>query len=291
MNTQFLNYLRCPACHGKMSRLRGALVCGACNKRWNIQSGIPILVDLSVLPEHLSKQVAYFEKEDQSRAVWRLEQWQERYVENFLSWGKPKQKGLIMDNAAGSGYMTVELARRGFRIIATDLTVAELIKLKHVVTSLGLDENVLLVCCDSQKLPLAASVADGLVANAILEHLPDEKQAVAEITRVVKPKAPVMVAMPIAYHLLLPFLWLPNWIHDLRIGHLRRYTRQSILEAFTHFTEVRTYYTGHLLKVVCLFLYVVTKRSRWNALGERLDRVFETVPYGANNVVSVLKKR
>lgn len=274
-----------------MSRDPRALVCRFCKKNYATRSGIPILVDLATLPEHLRGQVAYFEKEDESRSTWQLEPWQERYVQNFLASGKPKAGGLIVDNATGSGYMTIELARRGFRVIATDLTFRELVRLRNHLIDQGLASNVLLVCCDSQNLPFADGIADGLTANAILEHLPDEYGATQEISRVLKRGAPLMVAMPIAYHLFLPILWLPNWIHDQRIGHLRRYTRKKILTTFGHFSEIRTYYTGHLLKVICIFLYLVTKKSWWSALGERLDRAFESVPYGASNVVSILRKR
>lgn len=248
-------------------------------------------MDFSKIPEHLQRQIRYFEHEDEGRGDWVLEPWQARYVKNFLEIGKPKPGGLIIDDAGGSGYMTIELARRGFRVIATDLTWKELIKLKRNLKKQCLEHNVALVCCDSQALPIASGVADGLVANAILEHLPDEKCAVDEVRRVLKRGAAVMVAMPLAYHLLLPILWLPNWIHDQRIGHLRRYTRKRILDAFGHFGEVRTYYTGHLLKVVCLFLYVVTKNTLWNRIGERLDQAFQTIPYGASNVVSIVRKK
>lgn len=248
-------------------------------------------MNLKSLPKQLRGQIEYFEKEDEKRTDYRLEPWQERYVGNFLSYGKPKADGMIVDDAAGSGYMTIELARRGFRVIATDLTLKELVKLKNNVKHLGLEKNVLLVCCDSQRLPLESGIADGLVANAILEHLPREKQAIGEIGRVVKKGAPVMVAMPLAYRYLWPFLWPVNLWHDWRIGHLRRYTRERILDAFGQFYEIRTYYTGHFLKVFCLLMYLVTKWSWWNWLGERLDRAFQTVPYGANNIVSILKKK
>lgn len=285
------NHLCCPICKKSLAKKGDSLSCGSCKRSYEIRSGIPILVDLSKIPAHLRRQIQYFDHEDEVRGDWTLEPWQARYVRKFLDVGKPKPGGLIIDNATGSGYMAIELARRGFRVIATDLTLTELVKLKNNLKNLGLTKHVLLVCTNSESMPIKSVIADGLVANAILEHLPQEKQAISEIARVVKREAPVMVAMPLAYHLLLPFLWLPNWIHDKRIGHLRRYTRKRILNSFGQFDEIRTYYTGHLLKVFCLFMYLVTKRSWWNLVGERLDKAFELFPYGANNIVSILKKK
>lgn len=290
-NNGLFTYLCCPVCKGKLIDRKRTLYCSACPHTYAIKQGIPILINLNKLPTHLQKQIDYFEKEDQNRTTYQLESWQQRYIDNFLRFGKPKEKGIVIDNATGSGYMAIELARKGFRVIATDLTLVELIKLQKVVTEQKLESNILLVCCTSETLPIATSSADGLVANAILEHLPNEKEAIAQIHRVVKKDAPVMVAMPLAYHLLLPILWVPNWVHDKRIGHLRRYTRKRILDAFGNFREVRTYYTGHLPKVICIFLYLVTKHIWWNTLGEQLDKHFQLIPYGASNIVAILRKK
>lgn len=284
------NYLCCPACKKNLAKKGDSLSCGSCRMDYEIRSGIPILVDLASLPKHLLGQIEYFQKEDEQRSDYRLEPWQRRYIDNFLRYGKPKPGGLVIDNATGSGYMTVELARRGFRVVATDLTFKELVKLKNNLNDLRLAKNVFLICCDSQRLPIGSGIADGLVANAILEHLPDESRAIEEIARVVKSGSPVMVAMPIAYHLLLLLLWLPNIIHDRRIGHLRRYDRQSIIRKFRGFKEIKTYYTGHVVKIFCLFLLLITKMKFWEAWGEKADMTFEHIPYGGSNIVSILKK-
>lgn len=264
--------------------------CTKCHQGYEIREGIPILVDLQHLPSHLQKQVEYFEEEDASRPHFELAPWQKRYVANFLKYSQPKIGSLIVDNATGSGYMAVELARRGFKVIAIDLTLKELLKLKQVLQQFNLTKNVSLICASSEDLPLKSGIADGLVANAILEHLPREAQAIKEIGRVVKKDAPVMIAVPLAYRYLWPFLWPVNWWHDRRIGHLRRYSRREILAKFKGYHEVYTYYTGHLLKILCLGLYLLTRQNFWNKLGEWFDEKLESQRYGASNVVTVLKK-
>ncbi len=290
MNKSLYDYICCPSCKSELKKSVLTVVCRLCKRSYEIRSGIPILVDFSKIPEHLQRQIQYFEHEDEARGDWTLEPWQARYVRKFLDIGKPKRGGLIIDNATGSGYMTIELAKRGYRVIATDLTLKELVKLKRAINKLGLSRKVLLVCVNSEMLPIKSAVADGLVANAILEHLPNEKAAINEITRVIKKGAPVMVAMPLSYYLLLPFLWFPNVIHDRGIGHLRRYDRESIIRKFRRFREIKTYYTGHVIKVFCLFLSLFTKMKFWEILGEKWDIKFEHIPYGGSNIVSILKK-
>lgn len=253
--------------------------------------GIPILINFNTLPIHLQKQIEYFEKEDQGRPTYELEPWQKRYIDNFLNYAKPKEYGIIVDNATGSGYMAIELAKKGFRVIATDLTLAELIKLQHIVTKLKLESNVLLLCCTSEALPIKSRSVNGLVANAILEHLPKEQEAIAEIARVVKNGAPVMVAMPIDLLYVWPFLWSVNIAHDRKIGHLRRYTRSQILKKFSKFSEITTYYTGSFMKIICIIMKIMTKDARWARIGEQLDERFRSTAYGSSNVVSIIRKR
>lgn len=282
MNHPLLRYLCCPACKKTLKHTRTRFTCHACNTVFPVRYGIPILVDLANLHEHLRGQVEYFEKEDATRRTYTLEAWQKRYVNNFLK-ARPKTRGHIVDCATGSGYMAIELAKRGFRVIATDLTLAELIKLKANIQKFKITDRVLLVCANSEELPIRTYSADGLIANAILEHLPREEKAVSEITRVLKPHSPLMLAVPIRLGYVWPFLWPVNIWHDKRIGHLRRYTRSSILSLFSGFSEMFTYYTGNLGKIACMIL----RLHKW---GEKIDVLTQRLPYGSSNIVSILRK-
>ena len=266
------------------------MTCAKCRTKYELRLGIPILIDLTKISAHLQKQINYFNEEDARREGYCLEAWQQRYIENYLSRAGLKEGSLVIDNATGSGYFAIELAKRHMKVIATDLTFNELFKLRRIAKKLGLEESILALCCSSEELPIKNGIADGLVANAILEHLPRENQAIAEIHRVLKSGARVMVAMPLAYHLLWPLLIIPNWLHDRRIGHLRRYTKERILEKFGRFREITTYYTGSLPKVICLALYILTGNSRWNNFAEILDEKFMHIKYGASNIVMILSK-
>lgn len=290
MKQSMFDYLCCPACKKGFKKNASNLVCRGCKRSYEIRSGIPVLIDFASIPEHLHKQIQYFQQEDKARGDWVLEPWQERYVKKFLDIAKPAPGGLIIDSATGSGYMAIELAKRGFSIIATDLTLQELIRLQTLAKKLGIAGNMLFVCCTSESLPVVSGVADGLVANAILEHLPKEREAIGEIRRVVKRGACVMIAMPIAFRYLLPIFWPLNWLHDRRIGHLRRYTRGRILQKFTGFREMTTYYTGGAVNVLCVILYLLTKYTPLLKFGEWVDRATESIPYGSSNVVSILRK-
>lgn len=290
MKHPLLKYLCCPKCKRSLKATPKALLCLRCKLQYKIINGIAVLIDLSSLPAHLQNQVQYFEKEDLARKSYVLETWQKRYVDNYLAHYKWRRNSLVIDNATGSGYMAIELAKRGISVIALDLTFTELLKLKGAMKKLKLQSNILLVCASSEDLPIKSDVADGMVANAILEHLPHERHAIKEIERVLSNNALLMLAMPIKMQYVWPFLWPVNMLHDRRIGHLRRYTRGSILKGFSRFMEIKTYYTGSIGKVACIALQIMTKDKRFEVLGERLDQLVSQMPYGASNVVTILQK-
>lgn len=286
------SFLCCPFCHGAIIKKKTQLWCKKCQRSYPVRMGIPILVDLHALPEHLRKQVEYFEQEDEDRGQYLLEPWQERYVQVLSSNLGRTRNSLIIDNATGSGYIAIGLAMLGYRVIATDLTLQELIKLQRTIRKMNLQSLILPVCSNSELLPIRTNVATVVVSNAILEHLPNEQSAIGEIMRVLKPRGIAMIAVPLSYRYLFPLLLPLNWFHDRRIGHLRRYSRREILRKFRGCSELMTYYTGHLPKVITVLIALAfVKDRRILEIGERFDRMLESVPLWASNVVCILRKR
>lgn len=77
-----------------------------------------------------------------------------------------------------------------------------------------------LVACDAQMQPFATNSFDAVVALDVLEHVPDDAAAFAEIARVLRPGGVVVLSVP-AFRA----LWGP---HDVALHHFRRYTRREI---------------------------------------------------------------
>ena len=70
--------------------------------------------------------------------------------------------------------------------------------------------------------PFADKSLDLVVSFDVLEHLQDDHGAVAELHRVLKPTGTLLVAVPAD-----PKLWSD---HDVAVDHVRRYTRQGLIE-------------------------------------------------------------
>ena len=73
---------------------------------------------------------------------------------------------------------------------------------------------------DATRLPLAPRSLDLVVAFDVLEHLEDDKAAAACVFDVLRPGGTFLVAVPAD-----PRLWSA---HDDAVGHVRRYTRQTL---------------------------------------------------------------
>ncbi len=145
-----------------------------------------------------------------------------RLIESLLAthYGEPKpeHKPLnILDIGCGTGAMSHRLTRWG-QVVSADFSPLAL----QFSRRRGLHH---LVGADAMNLPLAAKAFDTLVAMDMLEHLPDDKAALREFHRVLKPGGRVLLTVPAYSH-----LWSE---HDVALMHFRRYVRSELREKFT----------------------------------------------------------
>ena len=75
---------------------------------------------------------------------------------------------------------------------------------------------------DATRLPLAPASLDLVVAFDVLEHLEDDKAAAAGVFEALRPGGTFLVAVPAD-----PRLWSA---HDDAVGHVRRYTRETLTD-------------------------------------------------------------
>lgn len=251
MDKKFLQLLACPTCKKAILLKKKRLYCPHCHIWYPIRHGIPVMVDLKHLSSHLRGQIRFFDSRSKRYGTRRaIRTWQEKYMQRYFFYRPTWRKKVFVDDACGPGYMSIEAAKRGAFVVACDLNLSGLVCLKRYVESIGLSDQILFVCCSSEHLPIRTGCADGVVANAILEHLPNEREAIADISRIAKKGAILMVTVPVAYHLVNPLFLLAHYIQDKRIGHLRRYTKEDLLLRFRDWKHLAVYYTGHTQKVI-----------------------------------------
>ncbi len=285
--------LVCPACRSDLLKRKDKLFCPVCRKNYLLKEGIPILTE-NLSPQNL-KQVNYFSQaRNVTTAPYFLEEWQKSFLGRLRESLPEVQGKVILDGGVGQGYMSIELAKKGAIVIACDLSFPALLRLKKIAVKEEVEKRIVFVCCSLQKLPIKKATADGIIINAVLEHLADEEGALKEIDRVAKRRSVLMVTTPLKLRYLFP-LFIPSSIwQDRMIGHLRRYDEPTLMRLFRkfRFKKNKSYYSGHLLKVI--FTKLILPLFRFEYLTEKvemLDRRQEQNKLWASNVCVIFRRR
>jgi SAM-dependent methyltransferase len=144
---------------------------------------------------------------------------------------------LLLDMGCGAGRHAFESFRRGARVVALDYDAAELKDVAGLFSAMvesgeaGTEEGAssTVVNGDACRLPFPDDRFDRIVASEVLEHVPDDERALAELTRVLKPGGVIAATVP---------AWLPEQIcwalseeyHAPFVegGHVRIYTEVEL---------------------------------------------------------------
>lgn len=142
---------------------------------------------------------------------------------------------LVLDVGTGFGRHTFELARRGHRVVAVDVaddevraTLATLDAMSEA-GEISASAAVGVLRGDATSLPFVDAAFDAVLTSEVLEHVPDDVGALAEMTRVLRPGGVFAATVP---------SWLPekiNWMlsddyHAPAVegGHVRIYSATEL---------------------------------------------------------------
>jgi len=193
-----------------------------------------------------------------------------------------------LDIAAGSGYVSVEMAKKGLKVIALEISEQSIKNLIEYKDTFSLN-NLKPFLSKAEELPLRNESVDYVVANAILEHIFNERKAIKEWLRVLKPGGRIYTTVPLKYRYIWPFFWPVNYIHDKLIGHLRRYDLEDLERKF-NLKKIKVFYTGHFSKMIGFFISTFFNFKQFDATIEKYDSKLIDRRYGASNISVVFEK-
>jgi SAM-dependent methyltransferase len=134
----------------------------------------------------------------------------------------------VLDLGCGFGRHAFEAYRRGADVVAVDRSADELVQVEALFAAMAAQGEApggslaRTVRADLLELPFADASFDVVIASEVLEHIPDDRRAVAEIARVVRPGGRVAITVP---------RWWPERVcwalsrsyHEVDGGHVRIY--------------------------------------------------------------------
>jgi SAM-dependent methyltransferase len=122
----------------------------------------------------------------------------------------------VLNVGAGQGSFSLRLARLGFEVTSVDSSPAAAEVLRARVPGP-------VAVADVTALPFAEASFDAAVLGEVLEHVPDDAGALAEVARVLRPGGVLAVSVPAN-----PARFGPS---DRWAGHFRRYSKRMLVEA------------------------------------------------------------
>jgi SAM-dependent methyltransferase len=139
----------------------------------------------------------------------------------------------VIDVGCGQGRHSFEAFRRGANVIAFDQNAGDLNDVDEILQAMKEQGEVPAsaraeaVKGDALDLPFADGTFDCVIASEILEHVPQDDKAIAELVRVLKPGGALAITVP---------RWLPERVcwalsdeyHANEGGHIRIYRADQL---------------------------------------------------------------
>ena len=139
----------------------------------------------------------------------------------------------VLDMGCGAGRHAFELYRRGADVVALDQNTSDLAEVAVMFEAMAAEGQVptgssaATVEGDALALPFDDGDFDRIIAAEILEHIPDDRTAMEELFRVLKPGGVLAVTVP---------RWFAekvNWAlsdayHEVEGGHVRIYKESEL---------------------------------------------------------------
>jgi len=145
----------------------------------------------------------------------------------------------LLDLGCGFGRHAFEALRRGAHVTACDMAVPELSEVRNIAGAMYDGDEVpagvttTLANGDATRLPFADASFDRIIASEVMEHVPNDIDALNEFYRVLKPGGVVAVTVPT----FLPerICWALNDAYHAPKsagGHVRIYTKAELRSKF-----------------------------------------------------------
>ena len=196
--------LRCPSCAAPALSDRGqaGIVCGACGHAVQVEQGIPILArnwQAVAADVEAARQVRpnWYEEQQapEQSSPWRHHLRKRReYVQGKISRHLQKYPGRraprLLDLGCGDGTNLAWLSQFTDQAYGSDYNLVRLVR------SRAQNRNALVFAADILDFPSEDDAFDVIFFNHVIEHIPDDRAALASARRILKPGGLLVIGTP-----------------------------------------------------------------------------------------------
>lgn len=133
--------------------------------------------------------------------------------------------GNVLDAGCGAGSLTLKLLDAGYDVTAADASAPFVAALSRVVHDRRSRDRAAVVRAGVEELPFRSGWFDAVVCAEVLEHLDDDRAALTEVVRTLRPGGLLVVSVPANP-------WRYDWV-DHWAGHRRRYAAVELARLLT----------------------------------------------------------
>lgn len=255
---KLLKFLACPNCSSNLKLINSKKIsCTKCLEKYQIVQGIPVLVNKKNLDSQEKKQTVWFNDhyskfEDKYHLEnWRISMLNRIFKQKFSS----KVKTYLDIGCGATGYTVIEAAKQNNWIsFGVDISMEAMIKAKKLAKTQKVKDKTAFIVASAQGLPFKKNIFDYISLVSVLEHLENDSTTINQVKNILKKNKFLYVCVPNAYHKILPVIWPFYYYNDLKIGHKRHYSINSLNKLVEPFVLKKRFYNGHLIKFVQIFL-------------------------------------
>jgi SAM-dependent methyltransferase len=143
----------------------------------------------------------------------------------------------LLDLGAGGGRHAFEAMRRGADVTALDADAAEVKDVSWMMHGLVTEDATVAstggrgaaLVGNALTLPFDDDTFDRIIAAEVLEHVPEDRQAIAELTRVLRPGGTIAITVPRWWPELVTWAMSDDY-HNKPGGHIRIYRASVLVE-------------------------------------------------------------
>ncbi len=148
-----------------------------------------IYIYLPILTDFQKKEIAFHEADRSlEEEVHQLNSLRNQYYHNQINkyFKALSQESIILEIGVGIGYDLISLLKKGFKVIATDISEKTIgaLKKKIEINYPEYKDNIIYLVSDGQNLPLADNSIEAILVVATLHHFEDQDGLVNEFKRV-----------------------------------------------------------------------------------------------------------